>query len=86
MGRYFTKLRLFSTKSPSSTRFSIFCEVLYAGRVKPLAEASELCIHVAFKLVVVVSKTASSEVFPSGRQKCVSLRVPKRDCKEEEGG
>jgi hypothetical protein len=81
MGILFIKLRLFP-QSPLHLKhaFSALGETLYAGRVKPFAEASELITHAVSQLVV-IRKTASSVfgVRPSGGQKGGSRRVQNGD-------
>jgi len=51
-----------------STHFPLVRETLYAGRVQPHAEASELFMHAVFQLVV-FRKTASSECILQGSKK-----------------
>jgi len=63
--------------------FPPLCQTLYASYVKLFAEASELLTH-ALVQQVVVSKSASSGVRPSGGHRDGSWRVLYQGCGEDE--
>jgi hypothetical protein len=66
-----------------NTLFPTSRETLYAGRLKPFAEASELFTHAVFQLIV-FRKKAFPGVHPLGGQKDGNVRVLNRDCREDE--
>jgi len=68
MGTSFTSLRLFFHKVSIISVFSPLREMLYAGRVKLYAEASELFTHAVFQLAVVL-QTGILGVHPSADKK-----------------
>ena len=62
--------------------FPPLCLTLYAGYLKLFAEASELLTHALIQLVV-VSKSASSRVRPSGGHRDGSRSVLYQGCRED---
>ena len=80
IGTYYKVEVIFSR---SLHHYQSFRKKIYVGRLKRLAESSEQFRHVSLQLVV--CKTASSGVHPSGDQKGGSRRVLNRISREKVG-